>query len=217
MSDLTTRHTLMIVIICGVLFLFGAPSANAAKGDFWLEINGTSLHGESDYHDGWERTDYPDYDWGKPLPVENLLYTQKNGEYSFFTETEKRRSYNSANYGAGLKYGFTDYVDGFVGFYDNSYYKTSFYAGVNIKRDFHPIDTKFRIAPGLKLGLVSGYDGTPDDDTTIGPGNTTPLVVPNVEFGYGRYYINTGFIPAIGEQSTWVVMSQAGIKIDFLK
>lgn len=211
-----TRHAMAIAVILFMFVVFGSPEVRASEGDFWLEINGTSMHGNSDYHDGWDRT-YYDYDFGQPLPVDNLLYARKNGEYTFFTETEKRRSYNSTNYGAGLKYGFTDYVDGFVGFYDNSYYKTSFYAGVNIKRDFYPLDTKFRIAPGLKLGLVSGYDDTPSGDTTIGPGNTTPLVVPNVEFGYGRYYVNTGFIPAIGNKATWVVMSQAGVRLDFFK
>jgi hypothetical protein len=211
------HNPLMLAVITFMFLMFGAPNSNAAKGDFWLEVNGTSFHGESDYHDGWDRTYYPDYDWGKPLPVDNLLYTQKNGEYSFFTETEKRRKFNSANFGLGLKYGLAKYADAFVGFYDNSYDKTSFYGGVNIKRDFHPGGGKFRVAPGLKLGLVTGYAGTPDNDAAWGPGDTAPMAIPNIEVGYGSVYTNAGYIPAVGENSTWAVMVQGGIRIDFFK
>ena len=207
------HHPLMIAVLTFMFLIFGSPNSNAAKGDFWLEVNGTSFHGESDYHDGYERRygELRDLVGHPGCCIANEDYTR------LYVKEERRKNYNSANYGFGLKYGLAKYADAFVGFYDNSYDKTSFYGGVNIKRDFYPGGGKFRVAPGLKLGLTTGYEGTPDDDAAWGPGGTAPMAVPNIEVGYGSVYTNAGYIPAIGEQSTWVVMVQGGIRLDFLK
>lgn len=210
-NPIKSRHVLMVAVLAFTFLC--ANEASAAKGDFWLEINGTSIHSESDYHDGYERR----YGELKDLVGHPGCCKAAEDYKSVYVLEEKRTNYNSANYGLGLKYGMAKYADAFVGFYDNSYNQTSFYAGVNLKRDFYPVGGKFRVAPGVKIGLVTGYEGTPDDDNAWGPGGTAPMAIPNVEVGYDRFYVNTAYIPKVGTATTSVIMVQGGIRIDLFK
>lgn len=121
------------------------------------------------------------------------------------------RSYNSFNRGIGVKYGLTEYLDMVAGGYKNSYYKTSFYGGVVVKKDFH--FDNVRVTPGVKVGLVTGYDGTENDRFVVGPMKTLPMIVPTLEFGYDNKYVSVGFVPDLVDDSVWVAMFQLGFRI----
>lgn len=58
---------------------------------------------------------------------------------------DREAGYNEANYGLGIKH---DQM--IAGFYRNSHYRTSYYAGYEYRRSLF----------GMQLGLLSGYEDT---------------------------------------------------------
>jgi len=87
--------------------------------------------------------------------------------------------WNERNYGLGAT------INGYtVGFYKNSYFKTSFYAGVTIGTKAIAVG-KARIRLGASLGAVSGY---------FYP--ITPVAIPNLSVEVLNTKITVGIMPA---------------------
>lgn len=112
-----------------------------------------------------------------------------HSENSYFHGGQNRQ-YNESNLGLGLSYGFHDNLDLKVGFFDNSYQKTSVYAGAFAHWDFYTQDRQWVISPGAFLLLASGYENTPENAPAIAP-------VPGFAVGVGhrKLRLNLGYIP----------------------
>jgi len=107
----------------------------------------------------------------------NLLsvHTQKYYKYNNVI-----RPFNSNNYGIGYSYQASKNLQYTVGFYDNSYYKTTIYGGV-----------RFGARYGVTIVLLTGYTDTPvDKDIRLG-------VLPNVRI----YNFTIGYVPSLGKGS----------------
>jgi hypothetical protein len=78
---------------------------------------------------------------------------------SFHTGARARHSLNQHNPGLGLTYSFSPDSDwsGSLGFYENSYRKTSAYALANWTPWHASLPGDFALAAGVTAGLVSGY------------------------------------------------------------
>lgn len=98
------------------------------------------------------------------------------------------REYNETNPGLGASYAWHDDFDLKLGFFENSYYRDTVYAGVYWHRDFYWGD--WTLAPGVALLLVTGYDDTPRDAPVV-----APLAIPGVSFGHRAVRLNLGFMP----------------------
>ncbi len=188
----------VVSAVLSVLSVLCFSPAQAAQGDKWLELNGTSLHGDSSYFAGWQR---------KPTRVAD------DGTVLSWRRAERREPYNSDNKGFGIRYGVNRQLDAFSGFYTNSYNKMSFYGGMQFKQPVH-LGHGWYVAPGLKFGVVTGYDGLPDDGG-FAPfnGKVKPLLAPTLEVGARHGFVNVGVVPAVSEDTTWMVMIQAGYKL----
>lgn len=97
----------------------------------------------------------------------------------------KIHKFNSNNIGLGLTLPAKKFLDWKLGFYKNSYYKTTFYGGANAKVDLGPFSA------GLFLGLATGYNNTP-----MHSGFFQPVVMPNVEVAFKHIGIMLGYLPA---------------------
>lgn len=97
--------------------------------------------------------------------------------------------YNEENDGFGVSYGYTKNIDLKVGFFENSYFKTSMYAGVVLNKDYY-IFNNILISPGLGLMLSTGYDDTPIDAPLI-----APIFHPSISFGHKALRSTIGYIP----------------------
>ena len=97
----------------------------------------------------------------------------------------ERKGYNEQNYGAGLEYHHDDVWMGGFGFYENSYYRRTYYA-MAIWMPIEEGNWRF----GLAGGLASGYREYP-----------VFVVVPTVSYEIQRVGFNLGVTPAfIGVQ-----------------
>lgn len=76
---------------------------------------------------------------------------------SFHTHARARHSLNQHNPGLGLTYSFSPDWSGSLGFYENSYRKTSAYALANWTPWHASLPGDFSLAAGVTAGLVSGY------------------------------------------------------------
>jgi hypothetical protein len=106
--------------------------------------------------------------------------------YEEYTYTETVATpFNEDNFGIGVRYQAYENLDLSVGFYDNSFYKTSVYAGIEVhtKRDRW-------ISVGAALALVSGYSGTPTESVMI--------FLPIVQIGPPQIGARIGYMP-VGE------------------
>jgi hypothetical protein len=93
--------------------------------------------------------------------------------------------FNEDNQGLGIRYGLTDHVDVMAGFYDNSFHKTSVYAGV----EWHT-SREYLVSVGVAVAAVTGYSGTPTE---------TPLIfLPVVQLGQPEIGMRFGHMP-VGE------------------
>lgn len=135
----------------------------------------------------------------------NVTSWHSNETYTWKGNTKK---YNSDNIGLGLSYEVEDWYEVKVGVYDNSYYKTTVYGGVNVKHDL-AASRNWTIAPGLTAGVVTGYNDTPMHAAAI-----APILLPNVELGYDQWRAVVGFIPvrAFGFGNTDVITVQVSAK-----
>lgn len=105
-----------------------------------------------------------------------------------YDDDGRRRKYNQSNIGIGASYAWRDWADIKAGFFENSYYENSVYAGVYLHRDYYAGD--WTVAPGISLLLVSGYDDTPQDAPVI-----APLPVFGVTFGHRALKLSLGVVP----------------------
>ena len=96
--------------------------------------------------------------------------------------------FNEFNYGLGLSYELDDTFEATGGFFRNSYDKHSHYLGVKAKYDFARGD--WALTPGLTVGLVTGYDDTEVEASTL-----QPMALPSVTVSYKRVRGTVGYIP----------------------
>ena len=97
--------------------------------------------------------------------------------------------YNEDNDGVGLTFGYSPSIDIKLGFFDNSYNRTSVYGGLVFNHDF-VIFGDFVISPGVGVLLASGYDHTPVDAPVL-----APIVHPSLSFGHRYLRSSIGYIP----------------------
>jgi hypothetical protein len=160
-----------------VLILWaGMASAN----DVFIDVNGFSKHSQGSYITDCATTTTP-----KSKSHGKGHGKGHGGTTSTSCGSEK---FNSQNGGLGLTYSMTKHFDAKVGFYDNSYYRTSWYAGVNAKYDFNY--GKFSISPGVMVGGATGYDNTPMYGDVV-----QLIAIPNVKMAYGPIGMTLGYIP----------------------
>lgn len=121
------------------------------------------------------------------------LYLDVNGfsrhSQKYYTYQGQRQAFNEDNAGLGLTSSWTDNVDLTAGFYRNSYAKPSVYGGANLHMNFKGGPIVWR--PGVSVGLVSGYDNTPDH-----AGVVRLAVMPNVAISTGNLGVKIGYVPA---------------------
>lgn len=106
--------------------------------------------------------------------------------------------FNEKNYGAGFSCKYENILYG-VGFYDNSYYKTSYYASVGA-------ETSGLIRAGVSLMAVSGYK-----DFIENANRVSVIALPEVSINYDLYKLSVGYLPGI-EDGPSVTTLRAGIK-----
>lgn len=106
---------------------------------------------------------------------------------------------NQSNLGLGLSTKVSQFDDGEgvrfaidvkVGFYNNTFYKNSVYGLVNL-RGMDPMKLG-SVRPGLVLGLVTGYNDTPQQASTL-----MPILMPNVAVGLSKKTeVMFGYLPS---------------------
>ena len=113
----------------------------------------------------------------------------KSGYY----ENGKKIPYNERNLGLGLTYSYHENLDFKVGFYENSYEKTSIYAGaqphINLLND-----NRLTLEGGLMFGVVSGYEEEDNAGIEIG-GGLNVIILPTIRIGYDFVFLNIGYLP----------------------
>jgi hypothetical protein len=144
--------------------------AQASEGQVWLDLNVTGDHSR-------------DYWW----------YEKEDG-------TKVKQEYNEQNFGVGLSYGVNDYIDILGGtVFKNSYKKTSYYFGSNIK---YPINlfSDTRLELGVMVAAATGYEGTIDEKSTVG--GLLPYVIPNITLiAEDTFYARLGWCPDLDGKS----------------
>jgi hypothetical protein len=103
-------------------------------------------------------------------------------------------TFNDRNFGIGLTHEFRRSFEVKAGFYQNSYYRTSGYALANFV--YHQHLGPVTLAPGIGIGLVSGYRGTACD-YTHGHSDVEPALFPNLSLGTSAARLNIGAIPRV--------------------
>jgi hypothetical protein len=122
----------------------------------------------------------------------------------------KEGAYNENNFGLGLGYQVSDFGEWKIGFYENSYNKTSVYAGMRFRTNLllgFIEDPTWVFAPGLTLGVITGYNDTPEEARAL-----NPVILPSIDIGHrsiGR--MNVGFLPATGVNGTHLITFQFGV------
>jgi len=107
--------------------------------------------------------------------------------YTYQGETSR---YNQSNLGLGVTYAAHDNVDVKAGFFENSYDKTTLYAGIVLHQDFKSADNQWILSPGFALLLASGYDDTPENTPAI-----TPLGAFTLSAGHRVLRVTLGYAP----------------------
>lgn len=97
--------------------------------------------------------------------------------------------YNEDNDGFGITYGYSDNVDLKFGFFENSYYQETYYAGFVLNKDYY-LFNDFVISPGVGFIFATGYDDTPMD----APG-VAPVIHPSISFGHRTLRSTIGYLP----------------------
>ena len=161
-------HALIIIALATVCVSVSAEE----KREWSLDVNGLSSHSESRYFENGVSKAYNETNPGLGVSIE--LHEWR----------EAVRRYES-----------TQWVDDFgvdldfkVGFFDNSYKKTSIYVGPFFHKDLG--EGSWAFAPGLALLLISGYDDTPEDAPAV-----APLPIFALEVGHRAMKLNFGYMP----------------------
>ena len=117
--------------------------------------------------------------------------------------------FNEFNYGLGLSYELNELFEVTGGFFRNSYDKHSNYAGVKAKYDFD-LGAGVALTPGLTLGVVTGYDDTEVEASTL-----QPMALPSVTVSYKRVRATVGYLPLTlvsDDSETDVITFQMGVR-----
>lgn len=114
--------------------------------------------------------------------------------------------YEEDNYGVGLSYFFKERWSATGGIFNNSYDDTSIYAGVAYSYDLCASD-EFLCTIGAFGGLVTGYEDNIDH-----AGDLYPIILPEVKFGYQKYFVKSRFIPDLGDNASSVLTLSVGRK-----
>jgi len=101
------------------------------------------------------------------------------------------REFNEQNLGLGISHEFIETLDLRVGFFDNSYHKTSFYLAGSVHTSY-----KKPIALALQIGMATGYDNTP-----VGENNVVPFILPTISVNIKSFRGELGYIPWIEDTS----------------
>ncbi len=120
------------------------------------------------------------YEWSMDI---NTGSKHSNSSYG------KNQYYNEENDGVGLTYGYSQNIDIKVGFFENSYYRTTVYAGAVLNKDFN-LFNNIVVSPGIGFMLATGYDNTAADAPII-----APIVHPSISFGHKALRSTIGYIP----------------------
>lgn len=151
-----------------------------------IDLNGLSRHSESRYVENGVSREYNETNRGLGATIEWL-------EWGDFVKRSKHTQWiEKAGIDADIKFGF----------FDNSYNKTSFYAGPFFHKDLTAGDWKF--APGIALLLTTGYKNTPEDAPVV-----FPIPVFGVEIGHRAVKLNFGYVP-------WGEVDFATVQLQFV-
>ena len=133
-----------------------------------------------------------------------ITLTSKHGEDTYTSTDGVETEYNNKNFGLGVAYDINNNVQARAGFYDNSYYKTSLYAGGSLHTDIRKT-----FAIGVQVAFVTGYD-----DLGIDKYDQKLLLIPLpfVKFGYKHMGFEIGYMPNL-IKDTPLFTFQATIKL----
>ena len=113
----------------------------------------------------------------------------------------KDKAFNENNNGAGITYGFSNTIDFKVGYYENSYHRTSVYGGPVLNKDFY-YHNDFVISPGVGLMFTTGYHGIVENAPVV-----APIIHPSISFGFKTLRSTVGYIP-YGENNVLTFQTQ---------
>lgn len=100
----------------------------------------------------------------------------------WYDDKGQAHDFNEDNMGIGLRKPLTEHIDVSVGFYDNSFHKTSVYTGL----EWHTKRTRL-VSLGIAAALVSGYTDTPTP--------TILMFLPVVQLGPPQIGVRVGYMP----------------------
>ncbi|MBX2809663.1 MAG: hypothetical protein KTR20_13645, partial [Cellvibrionaceae bacterium] len=120
------------------------------------------------------------YEWTLDI---NTASKHENSHYGH------NQTYNESNDGIGLSFGYSENIDIKLGYYDNSYHKTSIYTGFVLNKDYY-IYNDFVISPGVGLMFATGYDKVVNNAPII-----APMLHPSISFGFRTLRSTIGTIP----------------------
>ncbi len=158
--------------IAAILALLAGPVSAAGQREWSIDFNGVSLHSEDRYVQNGVSREYNETNPGMGISIE---LTEWN---DIVRKSSWTRWIDRAGIDADIKFGF----------FENSYREDSLYAGAFLHKDYGRGDWK--LAPGLGLLLVTGYEDTPEDAPSV-----FPLPVLGVEVGHKAVKLNVGFVP----------------------
>ncbi len=93
------------------------------------------------------------------IDLYGFSYHPGDGHYK---EDGKIREYNKLNLGIGIAQNIGGSVYAIAGILENSYYKTSTYAGLELLGKWKvPVDYDLKLSYGLRAFIITGYDDTP--------------------------------------------------------
>jgi hypothetical protein len=113
----------------------------------------------------------------------------------------KNKYYNEENDGFGLTFGYSDMIDIKVGFFENSYEKSSIYGGAVFNKDYY-LFNDIVVSPGVGLIFATGYHNTPVDAPML-----APIVYPTITIGHKTLRSTIGYIP-YGEDTVFTFQTQ---------
>lgn len=98
--------------------------------------------------------------------------------------------YNENNLGLGISYPLSPEFDLVTGFYENSYNKTSYYAGYRR----HTADN-YGFSVGISAVVVTGYE-----DTRYTSASAIVMFLPNLTYSLKNFRVELGIIPAFSKR-----------------
>ena len=136
---------------------------------------------------------------GATIDYLTLNVASHHTDDSYCYDGECGQQYNELNLGLGITHTLRDSVDLSAGFYNNSYNITSVYGVANFNYDFGT--GWLVVSPGITIGAVTGYRNTPMRLEEFSVGDTSLLVLPNINFDVFRFRTTVGMIPGMQGRS----------------